>query len=456
MYRAFSIALFLTVSGWVTLSSMGAVAQLCQIDRQWRQQMLLYSPIPRAYSTPPPPQRPESRPPQPTEAELRQAIQANPGDATAYLKLINLLRKENRNAEIVTVAQQWIGQVPNSGRLPYRLLGDAFLAQNQLEPAIATYQKAIAVLPSAPEQQPWYDYLQPASFWIQIGDLRQLQGKVSEAIEAYTKGMQQNSSATLARGGVLGNQSMDVKRYGQRLDRQQAERVYQQLTQRVPRSAFGYVRLTELLLQQKRFDAAIALYRRWVPLAPQPPVKGDLPFSVQPPLYLAELLEKKASYLRQQGQLQASAATYRAGLKVDPANALLFQGFVEILVAQGNLEEAAQLYQQQIQRSPHWSQLYLELGAIRGCQGRFDQAITVYEQVARKGEKLPAYHFIGQLLERQGKLEQAAQAYGEVLAAHQQANSDLLPAGTYQQYQIFLQKQQWRQAIGLYQRLLQR
>jgi len=230
-FHRFYIALMLSVLvGCLSQKlSVSAEHRKCTINNSWEQDQLLYSPL--AVSTPPPLPTPEQREGNPVNAlnevepNLRQVIQSNPNDAENYLKLISFLSDRKQYDQVVLVAQQWIQAISNSGRLPYRILGDAFLEQNQIDQAITAYSKAPLVQLSEREKNSWYDYLTPSNFYARVGDLFLLQGKKTEAIAAYTLGAQKQVVATIVLGSIFDKGNHEDK-YLRNLNVQQAERLF--------------------------------------------------------------------------------------------------------------------------------------------------------------------------------------------------------------------------------------
>jgi tetratricopeptide (TPR) repeat protein len=456
-HRVYAV-LVLSIVGWFFQNpSAGYAGQdRCTIDNSWEKTQLLYSP--RTERSPSPaisdPNKGNSlNDLTQIELSLRQAIQSKPDDAENYLKLIRILSDRKQENKVILVAQQWLQAMPNSGRLPYRILGDALRDQNQIDEAIAVYQKATLIRSSERENNSWYDYLTPAHFHVKAGDLFLFQGKQAEAISAYKLGAQQQVSSTIAIGSIFDKENYENK-YTQNQNIPQAEETYREIIKIVPKSAFGYYRLIQILAQAKRFDEAILVYRQWIPLRPNPPIKDDFSFH-QPSYYLAKLMESKAISLRELGNLDEGIKTYRLLLKEFPSYSVSGD-FPNMLIEQGDLEGAADIYRQWIQKDPSVGFLYLRLGSILVCQGKIDEAITVYKQAARTAEKSPASHFLGNLLIEKGKLEAAAKAYHTVLVEHNlSASGGWIPEAVFQRYNSLLEQKRWRDAITLYNELLQ-
>jgi tetratricopeptide (TPR) repeat protein len=414
----------------------------------------LYSPFPTVSPSPPDsePSSPQADDSPLTEAEMREAIEVSPGDSNNYSQLGNFLEEADRQSEAITVYQQWIENA-SPGRLPYLRLGNVLLEQGQIDQAVDAYRKALET-PIGAEEQNLSDILSSSSFQIAIGDLLQLQGEESAALEIYIQGVEQNFAATAMGDGVLGN-SFSASTFQPMLNAQQAERVYRNLIQALPNAAFGYYRLVELLASQNRFDEAIALYQTWIPRVPDPPLDNDLIFNIDPDSYMAGLLQQKSNYLREIGNFDEAVTAYRAVLNISPDNIFNRIELAETLVEQGDLETAVSEYRQLTLQQPYDGTLYVSLGNVLACQGRIEDAIAEYTEAAARGAELPAYHFLGDLLVDQGKLEEAARAFRAIIEIHSLSELGLLSPGTFQQYNELFLQQKWQEAIALYRELVE-
>lgn len=379
----------------------------------------LYSPLPTLAPPDPNPEPPSQLidNSSPTEAEMREAIDLNPTDINNYSQLTNFLEEADRLPEAIIIYRRWIQNVSPS-RLPYLRLGNVLLEQGEIDEAISTYRRGLQVQ-LGPEENHLADILSPSRFYIAIGDLLQLQGQESEALESYIQGVEQNFAATTVSDGILGSTHPDAREYQQMLDVQQAERIYRNLIEAVPNTAFGYYRLTELLASQNRFDEAIALYQTWIPLVPDPPIVNDLNFNIRPDQYLADLIQRKASYLSEIGDFDGAVAAYRAASALDPDYYPDRLDLAEALVRQGDLQTAADEYRQLISENPGRGLFHILLGNILRCQGDTNAAFVAYSQATLVREsELPAYHLLGNLELEEGRLEEAARAYQAVLEIH--------------------------------------
>jgi tetratricopeptide (TPR) repeat protein len=416
----------------------------------------LYSPLLSLAPPDPNPEPPRQIPDNssPAEAEMREAIDLNPTDINNYSQLTNFLEDADRLPEAISIYRQWIQNAPLS-RLPYIRLGSVLLKQGEIDEAISTYRRGLQVQLGADEVH-LFDILSPSRFHIAIGDLLQLQGKESEALESYIQGVEQNFAATTMGNGVLGNSRPDAREYQQMLDVQQAERIYRNLIQALPNVAFGYYRLTELLASQNRFDEAIALYRSWIPLAPDPPIINDLNFNIRPDQYLADLIQRKATHLREMGDFNGEVATYRTLIEIQPEDSFNRVYLAKVLVEKGDLETAADEYRQLTSENPSRGVFHVVLGTILHCQGDTNGAFLAYTQAASLREsELPGYHFLGNLEVKQGRLEEAARAYRRVLEIHHLSELGLLSPGEFQQYDELFQQRRWQEAISFYQELVE-
>ncbi len=417
----------------------------------------LYSPLP--VHAPPPPDsgrsnRSLSKTIPPTEAEMRRAIELNPTDMSYYSQLTNFLDEADRQDEAIAIYRQWIQNAPSS-RLPYLRLGNVLLGQGEFDEAIRTYQEALEIQLGVDEEH-LSDILSSSRFYIAIGDLLQLQRKEPASLESYALGVEQNVAATTIIYGILGSTYPDDRNYQRMLDVQQAERIYRRLIQRFPNTAFGYYRLTELLVSKNRFDEAISLYRAWIPRIPDPPIINDLDFNIRPDQYLTGLMRQKAIYLRDIGDFDEAIATYREILEVDSSSLFDRVDLAMVLVEQGDLEAAANEYRQLIAENPNRGTLYIALGNIFECQGYTARANLAYIQATSlRTSELPAYHFLGNFLLEQRRFEEAARAYRTIFEIHHSSESGRVSPEDFQRYDNLFRQQRWQEATSLYQNLVE-
>lgn len=416
----------------------------------------------------------------PTEAEIRTAIEQKPTYSSNYEQLIDFLNEHDRQAEAGGIYQQWINNVPSS-YWPRLEFGDFLSNQGKWKEAVEVYRGVLEItsdtMDRGTDRTPISKHI-----YFRIGDAQQIQGKETEALSSYLKGVDPSFFSEESLDGVLINWVMNddadyLPVYLSTADVQQAERLYKALIVAEPDAAFGYYRLVTLMVSQHRFDEAIALYKTWMPHVSNREPLNVLTFNAYPKYYLDYLRNQKAKYLRQEGRLVEAVEAYRDMLK----NSQFVQDMptqvrlAEALVEKGDLTLAANEYKLIIkqklddQRSrpsiddgPRLDELYVALGTVLTCDGKADEAITAYEKAialakespyGNTGEALPAYHFLGNLQAAQGNLEAAAQSYREVLSFHIADEDGLVSPNDLQQYDALVKQRKWQAAIDQYQQM---
>ncbi len=186
----------------------------------------------------------------------------------------------------------------------------------------------------------------------------------------------------------------------------EARKVYDFLIENFPKSPQGIAKLAVLEERDNHIDKAIELYRK------------SLTFDVGvlgPGQRLAKLLAAKSGikvakeeFVQLEAKSQNSKPEYQYLLAslilADPSDP------ERIKTAKGYLEKA-------IEAKPELSAAYLALANLDALQGNREAAITNYEKVAASNPKhVPSRILLATLREQQGKVDEAAVLYREVLS----------------------------------------
>lgn len=154
-------------------------------------------------------QKPSRRQVEPNQEQTyRQAIQKDPKDTTAYLRLGNLLEKQKKLIEAEELFRNAIKAIPNDSRL-YRELGRALELQAKFEEAMEFYEKSIQLNPKDGRSYQSMGILQrklgdferaimyfsraieilpnEAGIYRDMGTVYEQQDRIDEAITAYRK-----------------------------------------------------------------------------------------------------------------------------------------------------------------------------------------------------------------------------------------------------------------------------
>jgi tetratricopeptide (TPR) repeat protein len=231
-----------------------------------------------------------------------------------------------------------------------------------------------------------------------------------------------------------------------------------------------YKHLAPLLARQRRFDEAVAAYRNFLELSPQPGdarIHRDLgaaliaggrldeaiaalsaAISLQPQLpaahvHLGNALSKKriteqalAAYrravelepdsaaahngtgnmLRQCGRLDEAIAAYLTAVRLKPDFALAWFNLGQAYRSAGSLEHALSAYSDAVKLNPHDVEAHASMAVVLAELHRFDEALASHAKVAALAPDGPAAHeVLGEILMRRHDAPAAAEQFGRAV-----------------------------------------
>jgi protein O-GlcNAc transferase len=176
----------------------------------------------------------------------------------------------------------------------------------------------------------------------------------------------------------------------------QAEQLYRQALQLRPDSAEAHTGLANVLLEQGRFDEALARYREVLRLRPDSP---DAHFN----LGLA---------LKRQGQLDDAVASYREALRLRPDFAEAWNNLGTVRAAQGDGDDARTCFERALQFNPSHPPAHNNLGKLYQEQGRLDEAEARFREALRlRPHYAEAHYNLGVLFQQERRLDEAAACF---------------------------------------------
>lgn len=155
-------------------------------------------------------------------------------------------------------------------------------------------------------------------------------------------------------------------------------------------------------------ELAEAHYRDSLAIKPQPAIYNDL-----------------GVVLEREGLSEEAVVAFRKAVKLDPASASAHFNLGSSLVRSGKFAEAERHLRRAVDKDPN-AQTYTGLGIVLWQMGRADEAIAnLKSAIEANPAHAPAYDQLGTILVEQGKLEDAAITYHDLIrnrpsaAAHQ-------------------------------------
>ncbi|WP_019502488.1 tetratricopeptide repeat protein [Pseudanabaena sp. PCC 6802] len=277
---------------------------------------------------------------------------------------------------------------------PYIEQAQQLQQQNKLNEAIAYYQKAIAIEPSAIN-----------AYW-QLGDILHQQSKPTEALlckyhalaiapQRFSADIHLNLANALVQRNCL----------------QEATNIYRTLLSLHPERWEVRFNLGVIFMKQGKFDAAIASYRICAELAPDNALahyslgnalkkQGDLDAAIasyrdaiarQP--HYPEAFYNLANTLVELKQIDAAIPAYARAI-AQRSNFIEAQfNLATILMEKGNLPEAASLFQQVLQIEPAYVECYINLATIFQRQNRLAEAIAPLQRALQVRSDCAEAHY---------------------------------------------------------------
>ncbi|MBD1845778.1 tetratricopeptide repeat protein [Cyanobacteria bacterium FACHB-63] len=199
-----------------------------------------------------------------------------------------------------------------------------------------------------------------------------------------------------------------------------------------------YINLGRELQQSRKYDEALAVYRKAIILD----------------MENADAYNGMAEVLTSQRRTEEAIAAYRCAIDINPKNAVAYSGLGNALADRKRLEEAIAAYRRSIDANPQQMNAYTGLGNVFAQQKRIPEAIASYQQALNAPEKTEtaqaiAFVGLGRALQTQGRIDEALNLFRKA--------TEVAPEYTWAH--IFLghalaNQSQFDQAIAAYQAVL--
>jgi tetratricopeptide (TPR) repeat protein len=387
----------------------------------------------------------------------RQLLDEAPNHIDALHLLGTALLQTGQSAPAVTLitralelAAQGAGGLGAQHAPLYGNLGNAFQASGELDSAIDSYRKGLALAPLLPELHS------------NLGNALQERGELAAAVECYRTALSLrpdypeclfnlgNALASLRQFGPAIESYQKATRlrpaYAEALNNlgnalqavgraQEAVAALRGAAAANPQSLDIAVNLASALAAAGELEAAIARYRRI--LADHPDAasahynlgnaliaRGDDGAAAESyrralaanPAY-AEAHYNLAKLQHRQGALQAAEDGFRAALAFRPDFGGVLFDLANLLVDQGRFTEASAQLSRLVELEPDNPQAHCLRGMALGGEERFDEAVASYRRALELQPVFPAAHYnLGHVLADCGQLAPAITAFEAAIA----------------------------------------
>lgn len=185
-----------------------------------------------------------------------------------------------------------------------------------------------------------------------------------------------------------------------------AEEIYRRILAVEPQQAEAQYNLATALLEQDKFDEAIAGYERLLERNPN---------NIQ-------ALNNLGNAWGRRGDPQQAIACYQRAVQLRPADPLAQLNLGMALQSTGRLEEAAACCRKAIESRPDFPPAHYALANVLREQGRADQALACYQQaLALAPDFFDARYNLANLAKEQGRLDDAIDGYQQCLRLRPQS-----------------------------------
>ena len=417
------------------------------------------------------------------EQQFRHAIDVDPKDADARVNLVHLLGQEGKKDEVEPFLQQTKKDLADDPQ-GYRMLGDYYFAQGDLDKALSEYSSIYAEHPK--DLATKKNYIQLLILKNQINDASRLNAEIlktspNDADSLIYKGqiqMHQNdpSGAVQSLQAALHNDADNAvghyqlgNAYAQQGDSTRAESEWREAVRLRPDLLDAQHSLAGVELDRGEYDALLQTAQQIITLQPSsadgfllksvaemaqqkyPAAQNDTQRAMQLAPNSPAPLVQFANIHFAQKHFAESEKYYRQALDRDPSSSQALSGLINTYTAQKQYDKAIAAANSQIAKSPNNSVFFELLGSVL-LSGKKDYSGA--ETALRKAVDLDKNN--ADAVEKLGKIEIDKGSPDQALALYMQATKDhprevrfYILAG-----QLYVAQQSWDQAKSTYQQAL--
>ncbi|GAB4542836.1 MAG: hypothetical protein Tsb0014_35940 [Pleurocapsa sp.] len=316
----------------------------------------------------------------------------------------------------IAKSQEKINNIPG---LIYLEQGDISLQKNQIEEAIAFYQRAITINPHLSQGE------QKLAEALSINKHQLIsQGKIPEAIAIYQRAIELHPQLAEIRAS-LGNL------YAKNQQWDDAIATYQQALELNPQLAKVYFNLGTIFTKMGQPELSPDYWYQALTLNPT---------LLKPKEYL-----NLGHLLANQQKPEQAINCFERAISLQPNLTIAYSSLGQLLIEQGRIQDAIALYQQLSSRNGNNAETQVLLGQALAANQQWSEAILCYRQaIAIQPDLAKAYSLWGNVLKKQKQWSEAEHLYYRCLEInpHDFASRQEL-------IQVYLQQRQWEKIITL-------
>ncbi len=314
---------------------------------------------------------------------FERAFQKDPKLKEAYISYAVIKRSNGDRKGAIETYESAVKNIEDNLDL-YKILADTYAFENELEKALATWERAAEEHPG--EAEPWINTIK----------LNLALGESSGADAAYEEALEKTGGSNRFLEGVRSV-------YARNGNDDKAEEITLKLIQNRPNSARLWIDHIRFLLRKEKTEEARKAYSE---AAAHLGHRADFFVDV------GELFEER-------GDAETAAAVYEEGLKTKRRNLGLLLALAALHEKQGETEKARQLYEGILRLRPDSTEYYWRIAEILEREKLYEKALETYQKTK---EKLPKSKKLRgriiDLLIRMGKLDEAEKEFEELISLY--------------------------------------
>ena len=270
---------------------------------------------------------------------------------------------------------------PNEPLL-YNISGVCYKAIGQLDDAVKSFKKALAIKPDYTEVN------------YNLGVTLKELGQLDAAVRCYEKALSINPD----HAETHNNLGVTLKELGQLDD---AVKCYEKALALKPDYTEAYSNLGNAFKELGQLDDAVKCYEKALALKPD----------------YTEAYSNLGNAFQELGQLDDAIKSYKKALSLSPDNAEAYSNLGIVFQELGQLDAAVESYEKALNLKPDFADGHNNLGNALKELGQLDAAIECYEEaIAIKPDYAEVYYNLGNALRALGQQDAAVKRFENALA----------------------------------------
>jgi tetratricopeptide (TPR) repeat protein len=230
-------------------------------------------------------------------------------------------------------------------------------------------------------------------YYNSLGIVLKAQGKIDEAIDAFTKALALNPNYA----GMYHNLGNALRDKG-KID--EAIEALNKALSLEPQYVEAYYNLGVTLYAKGQIDEAIEAFTKALSISPN---HADIYYSL-------------GIALQNKGELDEAIKAYTKALSINPNYAEAHNNLGVTLHNKGKIDHAIEVFIKALSINPNYADAYYNLGNALQNKNKINHAMTAYEKaISLDPNYVDAYNNLGVILKVQGKLEEAIKTYTKAL-----------------------------------------